>query len=89
MVVMADFIGGRCGTPGRKKRRQVQRRDEDRCCLCGSTEELTCDHKVPRCKGGSNDPSNLWTLCRTCNMAKADVMGWGDNGLPTMDIVYA
>ena len=31
----------------------------------------TLDHKVPVSAGGTNDPSNLQVLCRTCNSTKA------------------
>lgn len=49
---------------------------DSRCALCGSTEELTKDHKIPLAKGGTNDASNLWTLCRPCNSAKGVSMDW-------------
>jgi 5-methylcytosine-specific restriction endonuclease McrA len=42
----------------------------DRCFNCGSTENLTLEHLTPVSKGGSNDLSNLATLCRTCNSSK-------------------
>lgn len=31
---------------------------------------LTLDHIVPRARGGSGDPTNLVTCCRTCNEKK-------------------
>jgi 5-methylcytosine-specific restriction endonuclease McrA len=33
---------------------------------------LEIDHRIPRAKGGSDDPSNLWTLCFDCNRGKSD-----------------
>lgn len=41
-----------------------------KCAECGATEDLTIDHKVPRVKGGSNEPDNLQVLCRSCNSKK-------------------
>jgi 5-methylcytosine-specific restriction enzyme A len=42
---------------------------------CGKTHletELNIDHIIPLAKGGSNDISNLQSLCRTCNLIKKD-----------------
>lgn len=59
-----------------KVRFEVMHRDEFTCQLCGRDVKdgvkLEIDHKVPRAKGGSNDPSNLWTLCFDCNRGKRD-----------------
>jgi 5-methylcytosine-specific restriction endonuclease McrA len=33
----------------------------------------TVDHKVPVCRGGSDDVDNLVAACRWCNTAKADM----------------
>lgn|GEM_PF-6054536 len=40
------------------------------CQICGSKERLTVDHIIPIIEGGSNDPDNLWVLCRSCNSRK-------------------
>lgn len=50
--------------------RQVMQRDGWKCLRCGSTKRLTKDHIVPIAKGGSNDASNLQTLCLSCNASK-------------------
>jgi len=34
--------------------------------------DLTLDHLVPDSEGGSNDPANLVTACRTCNCSRRD-----------------
>lgn len=44
---------------------------ENKCLWCGSQEELTLDHKLARCFGGSNEESNLQVLCSACNNKKA------------------
>jgi len=53
----------------------VLRRAGGRCELCGASSrdiQIDVDHIIPRAKGGSNDPSNLQALCRTCNAQKRD-----------------
>lgn len=51
-------------------RRQVFERDKYRCRECESHIDLTLDHVVAESRGGSDDPSNLRTLCRSCNSKK-------------------
>ena len=53
-------------------RRDVFKRDNFRCLACGTDENLTLDHIIPRSKGGSNKIDNLQTLCQNCNLAKED-----------------
>ena len=56
-------------------RYEVHKRAKFRCELCGiSADEkaLEVDHIVPRNKGGSDDPSNLQSLCYSCNAMKRD-----------------
>ena len=48
----------------------IFRRDGYRCTACGSHQDLTIDHVWPVSRGGSNDASNLQTLCRSCNSRK-------------------
>lgn len=40
------------------------------CAYCGSTEDLTLDHIVPQCKGGSNHTTNILCSCKKCNQSK-------------------
>jgi hypothetical protein len=56
----------------KKIRAAVMARDGGRCQECGTTEDLTIDHKiVPWSEGGSStDPQNLQVLCRPCNSSK-------------------
>lgn len=65
-----------CRRPSRPKlrdagRRRILVRDGYTCCLCGNTKEPEVDHFIPVTRGGTNDPSNLWTLCHDCNKKKA------------------
>lgn len=48
-----------------------------RCGYCLSKQELVydilqIDHIIPLAKGGTNDETNLWLLCASCNRAKSD-----------------
>lgn len=48
-------------------------RDRYQCQSCGKTHletNLTIDHIIALARGGSNDISNLQTLCLTCNQQK-------------------
>ena len=59
--------------PGRhttQEWRQIMQRDGWKCLRCGSMKRLTKDHVVPIARGGSNDASNLQTLCHSCNSWK-------------------
>lgn len=40
------------------------------CSECGSSENLSIDHKVPFKKGGTNYIDNIQILCWQCNMEK-------------------
>lgn len=42
----------------------------EHCRVCGSKENLTFDHIVPRAFGGSNEITNITILCDTCNNTK-------------------
>lgn len=50
--------------------RAIFDRDDWTCQHCGTHCNLTVDHIVPRSKGGTDDPSNLQTLCGSCNSRK-------------------
>ena len=46
------------------------RREQPECAVCGTTVDLTTDHIVPKVAGGTDDRSNLTTLCRSHNGQK-------------------
>ncbi len=53
-------------------RQNVFKRDGFECKYCGTDNNLTLDHVVPRSKGGKSTWSNLITACKTCNAKKGD-----------------
>lgn len=56
-------------------RYRILSRAKFRCELCGISAEhkaLEIDHIIPRNKGGSDDESNLQSLCYSCNAMKRD-----------------
>lgn len=58
---------------GDRLRYRILLRDGFSCRYCGAgpeRDELVIDHVHPVSAGGSNDPSNLVTACRTCNSGK-------------------
>jgi hypothetical protein len=57
----------------RRKRMDVQalyERDDHKCVVCGTSEDLSLDHIFPKSRGGSHEPENLQTMCRPCNASK-------------------
>jgi hypothetical protein len=59
-----------------KLRYSILQRDEFKCKACGVTPnegaKLHVDHIHPVSLGGSDDPSNLQTLCSVCNIGKSN-----------------
>lgn len=54
-------------------RRNVFRRDDQRCQYCGGRAvDLTLDHVVPRSRGGPTSWENVVACCRSCNARKRD-----------------
>lgn len=60
----------------RRRRKLLIRRDGRACRFCGSSENLTIDHVIPKSIGGTNDLRNLQLLCADCNAAKGSNR-WG------------
>ncbi len=55
-------------------RRAVFARDDWTCQYCGSRQQLTVDHVIPRSKGGSSDWTNIVAACAPCNRRKGDCL---------------
>ncbi len=65
------YPGGDSNSPEwRELSKKVKDRDGWKCVECQADGELHADHIIPLSKGGSNDLSNLQTLCVTCHELK-------------------
>lgn len=49
-------------------------RDRFECQYCGSNNDLTFDHLIPRSRGGRTTWQNVVTACSPCNLRKANKM---------------
>lgn len=66
----------------RNRHRAAIRRTKPPCALCGEPidyhlpsphpDSFTIDHIVPLTRGGTDEPSNIQTAHRRCNLAKSD-----------------
>ena len=71
---MHDLLTFRASDAKRMWRENILLRDGKQCQYCGSTEDLTIDHVIPRCRGGERwDANNCVTACRTCNQRKGSM----------------
>lgn len=58
-------------------RRNIFVRDDYTCQYCGQrfdSKNLTCDHIIPRSRGGVMEWTNIVTSCNRCNLKKGDKM---------------
>lgn len=61
-------------SPGEAKRiwkNSIKESFEYKCAYCGSREDLTLDHVVPKCAGGLDETRNLVSCCFECNKSKS------------------
>jgi hypothetical protein len=52
---------------GNKLRKKILERDDYKCRLCGSTEDLEVHHMQALVYGGKSEEKNLITLCAECH----------------------
>jgi len=57
-------------------RHEILRRDKCCCQVCGKERSGQVHYVIPRSKGGTNDFSNLITLCGKCHMLVSPVPEW-------------
>ena len=60
----------------REIRQEVLRRDNRICQVCGKERSGQVHHIIPRSQGGTNELSNLITLCGKCHMVISPVPEW-------------
>lgn len=62
----------------KERRLAIYLRDRFTCLLClkdlhdADPRDVTLDHVTPKVDGGSNESSNLYTACRSCNCSRQD-----------------
>ncbi|WP_367299209.1 HNH endonuclease [Hafnia alvei] len=55
-------------------KRRIYKRDGGHCCMCQRVVDLygsQLDHRIALQFGGSNDETNLWSLCTDCHEGKS------------------
>jgi len=62
-------------------------RDRFSCQYCGDRDDLTFDHLVPRCKGGTTTWENVLTACSPCNLRKGSKTP-RESGMAPMQLPY-
>jgi hypothetical protein len=65
------------GGVSRQVAQAVRMQANNRCGYCLARQEylpwpLKIEHIIPISKGGTNDESNLWLACRSCNLYKSN-----------------
>jgi len=53
-------------------RLNIFKRDSHSCQYCGSDNDLSIDHVLPRSRGGGSSWKNLVAACKPCNARKGD-----------------
>jgi hypothetical protein len=59
----------------KNRQEQIRREAQNRCGYCQANQAyipwpLEIEHIIPRAKGGTDEVSNLWLACRSCNSFK-------------------
>jgi hypothetical protein len=52
-------------------RQSIKEKWNHTCAYCGNTKNLTIDHIIPQCKGGTDLLENVICCCKECNNSKA------------------
>lgn len=62
-------------------RKNIMKRDGNRCQYCGTSSDLTIDHVLPKSRNGKDSWENLVTACNKCNHKKGNRTP-GEAGMP-------
>jgi len=66
-----NWGSGRGGRPWRRLKDKIHRREQYTCKCCGMvTMQLELEHIVNVAQGGTDDESNLQSLCPPCHLKK-------------------
>ena len=52
-------------------RKTIREKWNYKCAYCDSEKDLTIDHIIPQCKGGSDLSTNVVCCCKECNRSKS------------------
>ena len=52
-------------------KQSIKEKWNNECAYCGSKDNLTIDHIIPRSKGGNNFLTNVICSCESCNLSKS------------------
>lgn len=72
VIALREFV--KQDRPPAFTRFNVFLRDGFKCVYCGSPDDLTFDHVIPRSKGGRTSWQNIVTACSPCNLRKGGRM---------------
>lgn len=74
-AAVPNYGVGRGGRPWRRKRERILKRDHGLCQPCQRNDTFTLatqvDHVIPKADGGTDDDSNLQSICGPCHDAKS------------------
>lgn len=72
VIALRDFV--KQDRPPAFTRFNVFLRDRFECAYCGTSENLTFDHVIPRSRGGRTNWENIVAACSPCNLKKGGRM---------------
>lgn len=72
-----DFLEGKANLRTLFSDEEVKLKNHN-CAYCGTTNNLSLDHLIPRYSGGRDNPDNLVYACKSCNSSKGknDLILW-------------
>lgn len=71
-IIWNNFISPNNTQLSKDRKNRIKNKFNNQCKCCGSTNNTTIDHIIPRALGGSNKQENLQLLCEDCNKIKTE-----------------